>query len=122
MSISDSIRASMACTGLAWAGVSPSNTGSGGRESSMIARRITLFEVRSSVGLAVDQVLYASALQQSPSRRKGPRHRPNCLAAQDRRDLPPAKRPNSQRFWRKTAEEILESLAKYLQRISGAGH
>ncbi|MCP2320504.1 DDE superfamily endonuclease, partial [Nocardia amikacinitolerans] len=24
--------------------------------------------------------------------------------------------------WRKTAEEILESLAKYLQRISGAGH
>ncbi|MFE3229195.1 IS630 family transposase, partial [Nocardia sp. NPDC059228] len=24
--------------------------------------------------------------------------------------------------WRKTAEEILESLAKYLQRISGATH
>jgi len=24
--------------------------------------------------------------------------------------------------WTKTAEEILESLAQYLQRISGAGH
>jgi hypothetical protein len=24
--------------------------------------------------------------------------------------------------WRKSAEEILESLAKYLQRISGGGH
>jgi len=24
--------------------------------------------------------------------------------------------------WKKTAEEILDSLARYLQRISGAGH